>query len=118
MAQQMNGTPNPGALVQTARTLQLVWRLLADSRVPLLPKLIIPIVIAYVVSPLDLVPDLIPIAGQLDDIGVIFLGIRFFIEMCPPNIVMEHRRALAGGTVEHSDEYVDGAYRVVDDDKR
>ncbi len=116
MAQPGKRNVDPGALTQVARTIQLVWRLLADPRVPVLPKLIIPLVVVYVVSPVDLIPDVIPILGQMDDLAVIFLGIRFFIEMCPADIVMEHRRAIAGPAGEVHDEYVDGTYRVVDDD--
>ncbi len=117
MAQQVNRAPSPGAITQVTRTLQLVWRLMADPRVPVLPKLIVPAVIVYVVSPIDLIPDVIPILGQADDVGVIFFGIRLFIEMCPPDIVMEHRRALEGNASSPHDEYVDASYRVVDDDK-
>ena len=117
MAQQVKRNIDPGALTQVARTFQLVWRLLADARVPVLPKLIIPLVIVYVVSPIDLIPDVMPIVGQMDDLAVIFMGIRFFIELCPADIVMEHRRAIAGSAGEAHDEYVDGTYHVVDDDK-
>jgi uncharacterized membrane protein YkvA (DUF1232 family) len=117
MGQQGNHNPNPAAIVQVARSLQLVWRLLYDSRVSFLVKLIIPAIILYVVSPVDLIPDPIPILGQLDDIGVIFFGIRFFIEMCPADVVMEHRRAIAGETTHERGEYVDATYRVVGDDE-
>ncbi len=117
MAQSVNRTPTPGAITQVARTLQLIWRLMSDPRVPILPKLIVPAVLIYVVSPIDLIPDMIPILGQADDVGVIFFGIRFFIEMCPPDVVMEHRRALEGSAGPAGNDYVDGSYRVVDDDK-
>jgi uncharacterized membrane protein YkvA (DUF1232 family) len=118
MTQGVNQNPNPGALVQVVRTLQLVWRLLNDPRVPILPKLIVPAVIVYVVSPIDLIPDPILVLGQLDDIGVIFFGLRFFIELCPSDVVMEHRRAIAGQAGRGQGEYVDATYRVMDDDER
>ncbi len=118
MGQQPNSVPNLGNLAQIWRTLQLVGRLLADPRVPALTKLIIPGVILYVVSPIDLIPDMIPILGQLDDVAVIFMGIRFFIELCPPDVVMEHRRALEGTAGAGGGEYVDATYRVVDDDDK
>ncbi len=118
MAANVKRNPDPGMLVQFSRTLQLVWRLMNDPRVPILPKLIIPGVIVYFLSPIDLIPELfIPIVGEVDDIAVIFLGIRFFIEMCPPHVVLEHRRALEGDGGGARDDYVDGTYRVVDDDK-
>ncbi len=113
-----NQTPNLGLVTQVVHSFQLVWRLSLDSRVPLLPKLIVPLVVLYVLSPIDLIPDMIPIAGQLDDIGVLFLGMRFFIELCPPDVVMEHRRALGEDVSVKSEEVVDATYRIVDDDQR
>ncbi len=117
MAQPMNQNPSPGRLVQVTRTLQLVWRLLLDPRVPILPKLIIPAVIVYVVSPIDLIPDPTPVLGQLDDLGVTFFGIRFFIELCPADVVLEHRRAIAGEATSGRRDYVDATYRVVNEDE-
>ncbi len=115
---QNNQTPNPGMVTQVVHSFQLVWRLLLDPRVPLLPKMIIPLVVLYVVSPIDLIPDLIPIAGQLDDIGILFLGMRFFIEVCPPDVAMEHRRALGEKVTAGNEEVVDASYRIVDDDQK
>ena len=111
---------NVGALAQFLRTLRLVWRLLADSRVPIFPKLIILAAAIYVISPIDLIPDLILGLGQLDDLGIAMLAIGVFIQLCPPAIVDEHRRAIAaesGGSVEpHDDETIEGSFRVMSDD--
>ncbi len=121
MAQNKQAT-NPGMLIQAAHSVQLVWRLMRDPRVPLLYKFIVPLALVYVVSPIDLIPDMIPIAGQIDDIGVLLLAMRFFIGVCPPDVVMEHRRALGEATTTtasvSSEDVVDGTYRVIDDDKR
>lgn len=110
-----------GALAQLLRTLQLVWRLLRDSRVPLFPKLILLAGAIYVISPIDLIPDVILGLGQLDDIGVALLSIALFIELCPRALVEEHRAAIAaeaGAPVKPADEEViDGAFRVMPDDK-
>jgi uncharacterized membrane protein YkvA (DUF1232 family) len=114
----MIASDHVGALAQFVRTLRLVWRLLRDSRVPSLPKLIIPAAILYVLSPIDLLPDLVLGLGQLDDVAIVFLGIALFIEFCPREIVEEHRRALAkaGPAVEQSEDgVVEGSYRVVRD---
>ncbi len=113
-------TPDPfGVLGQFVRTLRLVWRLMQDPRVPILPKLIIPAAILYVLSPIDLIPDFILGLGQVDDLAVVFFSIRFFIEMCPPDIVEEHRRALAFSHTPPADpqeDVVEGSYRVMSDD--
>lgn len=107
---------DPSVLIEIWRSMQLVWRLMLDPRVPFLPKLIVPLVALYVLSPLDLVPDVLLVVGQLDDIAILFFGTKLFINFCPPDVVMEHRRALGGADVT-SDDYVDGSYRVVDEDK-
>jgi uncharacterized membrane protein YkvA (DUF1232 family) len=111
-----------GALAQIVRTLRLVWRLLVDSRVPLFPKLILLVAAIYVISPIDLIPDVILGLGQMDDVAIVFLAIALFIELCPRAIVEEHRAAIAaesGGPVKRSDEeVVDGAFRVVPDDDK
>ncbi len=113
-------TPEPfGALGQFVRTLRLVLRLMQDPRVPIFPKLIIPAAVIYVLSPIDLLPDLILGLGQVDDIAIVIFGVRFFIEMCPPDIVAEHRRAIAMSQArsrETQENVVEGTYRVVSDD--
>lgn len=108
---------DPSVIFEIWRSMQLVYRLMLDPRVPFLPKLIVPLVALYVISPLDVVPDVFIVLGQLDDIALLFFGTKLFINACPPDVVLEHRRALGGGREFTSDEYVDGTYRVVDDDK-
>ena len=111
-----------GALAQLLRTGRLVWRLLRDSRVPLFPKLIILAAAIYVISPVDLIPDVILGLGQLDDLGVAMLAIALFIELCPRAIVDEHRRAIAAEAGEPvkppEGEIIEGSSRVVSDDDR
>ncbi len=113
-------TDQVGGLTQFVRTLRLVWRLLNDSRVPMLSKLIIPAALVYVISPVDLIPDVILGLGQLDDIGVVVLAIAMFIEFCPHDVVEEHRRAIAasaGSGTAPDEQVIDGSYREVRDDK-
>lgn len=105
-----------GALTRIVRTLRLAWRLLSDSRVSILPKLIPLAAILYVISPIDLIPDLIPVLGQLDDLGIVILAIHWFIEFCPRDIVAEHRRAIAraaGAATAPPEDIIDGTFREV-----
>jgi uncharacterized membrane protein YkvA (DUF1232 family) len=44
----------------------------------------------YVVSPVDLIPGIIPVAGQLDDLVVLLLALRTAIRTCPPGVAEEH----------------------------
>ncbi len=79
-------------LIQTAR---LGWRLLQDPRVPAWIKIGVPLlVILYFVFPIDILPDFIPGLGQLDDIGVVLLGINLLARLSPDAIVDEHKREL------------------------
>lgn len=110
-----------GALAQLLRTLRLVWRLLRDPRVPIFPKLILLAGAIYVISPIDLIPDVILGLGQLDDIGIAFMTIALFIELCPRALVDEHRTAIAaeaGKPIQPADEEsIEGSFRVMPDDK-
>jgi uncharacterized membrane protein YkvA (DUF1232 family) len=77
-----------------ARQARLAWRLFWDQRVPLWTKLIPPVALGYVLFPLDIIPDVAPGLGQLDDVAVLLIGIKLFIELSPPDVVHEHLRAL------------------------
>lgn len=109
---------SPNALRRFVRTFRLAWRLLMDSRISLLPKLIIPVATLIIISPIDLL-NFIPIVGEVDDVFLFFLSILLFIEFCPRAIVDAHRAALDAemGVPRANDEnVVDGTYRVIDDD--
>src|SRR3982074_1924009 len=64
--------------------IRLVWALLRDGRVPGQQKLILAGIGAYLVLPIDLIPDFVPILGQLDDLAVVLLGLDLFIRSAPP----------------------------------
>ena len=85
-----------GFVADVLRQIRLAWRLLLDSRVPLWLKTIVPASLLYLVSPLDFLPDVMVGLGQLDDLAVLILGIKLFIELCPPAIVREHMQELLG----------------------
>lgn len=112
-------TGDPSAIVEIWRSMQLVYRLLMDPRVPAYTKVIVPVIAVYLISPIDLIPEgFLLFFGMVDDLAVLFFGTKLFISLCPPDIVEEHRRALGGGPEFTSDEYVDGSYRVVDEDTK
>lgn len=60
-----------------------------DPRVPLLPKILLVMVVAYALSPIDLIPDFIPILGMLDDLILLPLGIALAIKMIPDDVWSE-----------------------------
>jgi|FLYN01.1.fsa_nt_gi uncharacterized membrane protein YkvA (DUF1232 family) len=73
----------------------VTWRLLRDSRVPLWTKAIPFLGIAYVLSPIDIIPDILIGLGQLDDLGIILGAMRLFEAVSPGYVVEEHRKAIA-----------------------
>ncbi|MEK7324671.1 MAG: DUF1232 domain-containing protein [Chloroflexota bacterium] len=77
---------------------RLVWLLMRDPRVPLWLKALPLGSAAYLLMPFDVVTDLAPILGQLDDLAVIFIGLSTFVSLCPQSVVDEHMLALRGET--------------------
>jgi uncharacterized membrane protein YkvA (DUF1232 family) len=68
----------------------LFRRLLGDPRVPRRRKLLLAAAIAYLAMPFDLVPDFIPVAGQLDDAIVVVLALRAVLGGAGPELLAEH----------------------------
>lgn len=68
----------------------LVRRLLADERVPRRSKLLLAALIAYLAMPIDVVPDFIPVAGQLDDAIIVALVLRSALRTAGPDLLREH----------------------------
>mgnify|MGYP001159251287 CR=1 FL=1 len=64
-----------------------------DPRVPWYAKAVAAAVAAYALSPIDLIPDFIPVLGYLDELVVLPLGIMLAIKLIPPEIMAEHRAA-------------------------
>jgi uncharacterized membrane protein YkvA (DUF1232 family) len=60
-----------------------------DPRVPLLPKALLIMVVVYALSPIDLIPDFIPVLGFLDDLILLPLGIALVIKMIPKDVWSE-----------------------------
>ena len=84
-------------LKSRARTLQAdVQALLIafrDPRTPWAARTLIALVAAYAVSPIDLIPDFIPVLGYLDDLILIPAGIALAIRMIPPQVMADARKA-------------------------
>lgn len=60
-----------------------------DKRVPLYAKVFTACVVAYAFSPIDLIPDFIPILGYLDDIIIVPMGIMFALKMIPKDVISD-----------------------------
>jgi uncharacterized membrane protein YkvA (DUF1232 family) len=64
---------------------------LRDPRVPWYAKAVAACVVGYALSPIDLIPDFIPVLGYLDDLVLIPLGIALVLRMIPPAVMVECR---------------------------
>lgn len=62
-----------------------------DPRVPWYAKALAVVVAGYAISPIDLIPDFIPVLGYLDDVVLLPIGIYFVVKLIPPDIMAEHR---------------------------
>jgi uncharacterized membrane protein YkvA (DUF1232 family) len=69
-----------------------------DPRTPWYAKLLGVIIVAYALSPIDLIPDFIPVLGYLDDLLLLPLGIWAVRRMVPASVMAEHRANVASGT--------------------
>lgn len=69
---------------------RLVWGLARDARTPVGLKLLLGAALTYVIAPVDLVPDVVPILGQADDLTVLLLVLDLFINNAPSAVREEH----------------------------
>src|SRR5215831_1767456 len=82
-------------LHQRARQLKAeTWALslaVRDPRTPWYAKLLVAGIVAYACSPIDLIPDFIPVLGYLDDLVLLPLGITWAMRLVPPAVLIECR---------------------------
>jgi uncharacterized membrane protein YkvA (DUF1232 family) len=111
--------PQGGLVRDLIMRIRLILRLIGDRRVSPWLK-IIPIAgVVYLVSPIDIIPDIVfPIVGELDDAAILWLTNYLFIELCPPEIVQQHVKALTAGTSKpREDDVVDAESVEIHDAK-
>ena len=77
---------------------RLIWGLARDGRTPLHLKLLLGAALAYLVTPIDLIPDALPIIGQADDLTVLLLVLDLFIANAPDDVRREHLERARNGT--------------------
>lgn len=68
----------------------LCFRLMTDSRVPGTDRTLVAAAVLYAVIPLDLIPDMIPFVGQIDDLYLIALTLLRLLDRADPKIIREH----------------------------
>ena len=73
------------------RDVHAIYLASRDPRVPWYAKTLAIAVAAYALSPIDLIPDFIPVLGYLDDLIIVPLGILLVVKLVPPEIMRGHR---------------------------
>ena len=68
-----------------------LWIAARDARVPFAAKAVAAVVAAYALSPIDLIPDFIPVLGYLDDVILVPLGILLAVRLVPAALMEEFR---------------------------
>ena len=108
----------PRFLPHIIRMVRLVWRLIRDKRVSIVLRALVPLAILYVISPIDLIKDRIPIIGRFDDLVVLGLALLFLIKFAPQHVIDEHMgKSLPTDRPEDSDpsKVVDGSSKLIDE---
>ena len=98
--------PQGGMTHDYVNRVKLIFKLMGDPRVSPRAKLIPVGALVYLVSPIDIVMG-IPGVAALDDAAILWFGSNLFIELCPPEVVQEHRQAIESNLTDTSDDIVD-----------
>ncbi|MBL8098165.1 MAG: hypothetical protein JNK81_03240 [Anaerolineales bacterium] len=100
-------TQQGGVIRNILIQLKLIFRLMGDRRVSFFAKLVPVGAFAYLLFPLDAIS--LPIIGVVDDAALLWLGSYIFTELCPPEVVEEHKKALAANMSSDSskDDVID-----------
>ena len=110
----------PRFLPRLIRYLLMIWRLTIDRRVSIFLRALVPLALLYILSPIDLIKDSVPVLGRFDDLIILGLAVLLLVKLAPPAIVDEHL-----GNKPKSDrpedkdpsQVVDGKARFIDDEK-
>lgn len=77
------------------RDVHAIYLAARDPRTPWYAKAVAICVAGYALSPIDLIPDFVPVLGYLDDVVIVPLGILAVVKLIPPHVMAEHRAAAA-----------------------
>ena len=97
-------------LFRLISSIRLIWKLLTDSRVPFWIRIALPVALIYVISPIDILPDFIPVIGRVDDIIAIIAGIMILLKLAPKKVVNQYKK--------DNKTIIDGEYREEDQENQ
>lgn len=94
---QVEGEPRTGAkqtvmnyVAELPRFLRLLWGLITDMRVAAIDKLLVAGAIAYIITPIDWIPDFIPFLGEVDDVYLLILALQRLMQNAGPTVLLSH----------------------------
>ena len=87
---------SPGFWLNLFNSFRVAWRLLWDGKVPMSAKIIPILTVLYILSPIDLIPDVVVGLGQLDDLAILLGGVQLFIAVSPKDVVERIRAEIEG----------------------
>lgn len=76
------------------REVEVYRRVLRDPRTPVSAKIVLGLAVGYLMMPFDLIPDFIPVLGQLDDVLIVPGLVILALKLLPPELLDEHRAAV------------------------
>ena len=97
-------------LFRLISSIRLIWKLLTDSRVPFWIRIALPLALLYVISPIDILPDFIPVMGRVDDIIAIVASIMILLKLAPKKVVNQYKK--------DDKTIIDGEYREEDQENQ
>lgn len=91
------GTPRTGAkrtvmsyIAELPRFVQMLWGLVRDPRVSAVDKLLVAGAVAYILMPIDFIPDFVPFLGEVDDVYLLIMALRRLIENAGRSVLLAH----------------------------
>lgn len=94
---EVEGTPRTGAkqtvmnyVAELPRFLRLLWGLITDMRVAAIDKLLVAGAIAYIITPIDWIPDFVPFLGEVDDVYLLILALQRLMQNAGPAVLLSH----------------------------
>lgn len=79
---------------------RLARGLIMDGRIPLVARLVLPLLVLYMASPIDVIPDFIPVIGWLDDVFLLVIGLNILLRLTPRAVLEEQLGAVEAAELD------------------
>jgi uncharacterized membrane protein YkvA (DUF1232 family) len=117
MSKTKRQPPDPDLLDRLWSDIGIAIRLLFDRRMSLAARLIPLAMVAYILSPIDLMPDFLLPFGVVDDLSAFLIGLQLFLRSAPPGVVDQYRhrgKRKRSEVVDRHPQIIEGDYELRD----